>query len=151
MRTDSFCDRFIYVYENILKSRGCTKYILNRFVAFGVDDLPVATTTSVKVLAIFIANLTAAFASAKLSAFDEARVPISAHHAVVEACSVDVSHARLGIFAGVVFDEAEAARSLEKWGFLMILFGGFFGFLTFLNLSRPMTMRRTSPHLEKSS
>lgn len=78
-----------------------------------MNYLAVASTATIKILTIFISHLPAAFPSSELSALDKTCIPIRANHTIVESCSVYVPHASLSIETGVVFDEAETARSLK--------------------------------------
>lgn len=88
-------------------------FLKSLFGLWCVNDFSISATTTVKVLSVFISHLTAALSASKLSALDEARVPICAHHAIVESRAVDVTHAGFSVFASVIFDETKAARSLK--------------------------------------
>lgn len=75
---------------------------------------PQTTTALVKVLAVFVADLSARLAASVLAALFEARVQVGADDAFVELRAANVLHTVKGVLVGKVFDKAEAAGGLVE-------------------------------------
>jgi hypothetical protein len=112
----------------------------------------IATASRVIICSVFIAHLSSALSSAILPSLDESRIPVDSNDSIVQACAVDVAHRCFRVLASVVFDKAESTRSLKWHEKIKCIFPICnCDKLTFLNLSKPITIRLTSPQREKSS
>lgn len=67
-----------------------------------------ASTVTIKVCAVFVADLAAPVSSSELTALLEAHVPVGADHSLVQAGAVHVTHAALCVCSAVVLYEAES-------------------------------------------
>jgi hypothetical protein len=72
----------------------------------------ITTSTRIKLISIFIPDLSSTLASSVLSSFHEPFVEIGTDDALVEFCAANVFHAVESVLVGVVFDEAETAGGL---------------------------------------